>query len=124
MKIKTEETIKRALRKSDIEKIYSMKIEKGTRLWHSRNLFLFGYLCQGINFTDLVKLRWDENIHLDRITYRRQKTRKLFSIKVQGKLAEILDYYRNEFTSPDGFIFPILNRDLPEPPSETGAIIN
>jgi len=113
-KIKTEETIKRALRKSDIELIYSMKIERGTQLWHSRNFFLFGYLCQGINFTDMAKLRWNENIHLDRITYRRQKTRKLFSIKVQGKLAEILEYYRSEFTSPDGFIFPILKRDLPE----------
>jgi len=113
-KIETEETVKRALRKSDIEKIYSMKIKKGTRLWHSRNYFLFGYLCQGINFTDLAQLRWDENIYNDRITYRRQKTRKLFSIKIQGKLAEILDYYKIKFTNRDGFIFPILSRDLPE----------
>jgi len=112
--IKTEETIKRALRKSDIEKIYEMNIEKGTRLWHSRNFFLFGYLCQGINFIDLVKLRWDENIYNDRISYRRQKTGKLFSVKIQGKLADIIDYYRNEFTNPDGFIFPILNLDLSE----------
>ncbi|MCH6565604.1 MAG: phage integrase SAM-like domain-containing protein, partial [Proteobacteria bacterium] len=51
-KIKTEETVKRALRKSDIEKIHSMKIEKGTKLWHSRNFFLFGYLLRiSIYFT-------------------------------------------------------------------------
>ena len=91
-----------------------MKIEKGTRLWHSRNFFLFGYLCQGINFTDLAGLRWDENIYIDRISYRRQKTGKPFSIKVQGKLAEILDHYRSGFNNPDGFIFPILSSGLPE----------
>jgi len=111
-KIKTEETVKRALRKSDIEKIHSMKIEKGTRLWHSRNFFLFGYLCQGVNFTDLARLQWDENIYQNRITYRRQKTGKLFSIKVQGKLAGILDGYRNDYKNPDGFIFPILSNGL------------
>ena len=91
-----------------------MKIEKDTRLWHSRNLFLFGYLCQGINFTDLARLRWDENIYQDRISYRRQKTGKLFSIKIQGKLAGILDGYRNDFKNPDGFIFPILSNGLSE----------
>jgi len=110
-KIEKEDTIKRALRKNDIEKIYLMKIEKDTRLWHSRNYFLFGYLAQGINFADLVRLRWDENIIDGRIRYRRQKTKRLFSIKIQGKLAEILEHYKSDL---DGFIFPIFSSGIPE----------
>ncbi len=111
-KIKQEETPKRALKQDQIIAFANHETEKGSRMWHSQNFFLFSYLTQGMNFVDIANLKWTENIIEDRIHYIRQKTKKPFSIKIQGKLKELLKYYREEWGNGSDYIFPLLENGL------------
>lgn len=105
--IKTQPTLKRAITKDELLRISKLDIEYGSRLWHSRNYFLFSYLTQGMNFKDLAELTWEDNVCNDRLVYRRSKTNDLFSIAVNDKIKSILDHYVNVFLGQDGLVFPI-----------------
>lgn len=62
----------------------------------------------GINFTDLVQLTPD-NIKNGRVTYRRQKTKKLYDVKLTHQASTILDYYKGK---SDKYLLPVLPADL------------
>ena len=71
-------TRKRAIPKSEILEIKdSLPLEAGQRQYMelSKDIFIFSYLCGGINFTDIANLTKD-NIINGRIHYTRQKTGK------------------------------------------------
>ena len=73
----------------------------------TRDIFIFSYLCGGINFSDIANLK-DENIVNGRIYYVRQKTGKAISIQLSDESRDILSRDR---TSNDerGYLFPILD---------------
>ncbi len=95
-------TRKRAISKNDMLKIYNYK---GVYL-EARHLFIFSYLCAGMNFIDMSYLKWN-NLKNGRIEYRRLKTRKEHSIKITEPIQEILNYYK-PYNSD--YIFPIINK--------------
>jgi integrase len=109
--IKKEATLKRALSKEQMAAIINHKISDCTRLFHSKNYFVFSYLCRGINFMDMALLTWDENILGDRIVYLRSKTKKtgsnFLSIPIRGLTADIIRYYRSH-SFGNKYVFPIL----------------
>lgn len=94
-KIKTERTISRALTKLEIGKMLTVDLPIGSSLWHHRNLFALSFCFVGINFFYLLTLT-KGNFVDDRIIFRRRKTHKIYSIKLQPKVEEIFGYY---FTS-------------------------
>lgn len=99
-----EDTVKRAITKSDIERVVNYKALKGyTQL--SIDLFYFSYLCAGINFTDIAYLTKD-NLIDDRLVYSRRKTKKLIKIPIQDKALNIIKRYN---TSNSYYLFPILS---------------
>ncbi|MAU70825.1 MAG: transposase [Pseudozobellia sp.] len=108
-KIKSQPTAKRAISKEKIKRILDLKLEAGTTLFHSRNYFLCSYLMNGISFIDMAFLRV-KTIVDGRIQYRRQKTKKVYDLKITEQLASILDYYLHDKHSDD-FIFPIVKRE-------------
>ncbi len=63
----------------------------------------------GISFIDMAFLRV-KTIVDGRIQYRRQKTKKVYDLKITEQLASILDYYLHDKHSDD-FIFPIVKRE-------------
>ncbi len=91
-KIRNEKTISRALTLPEMAKIASLKLSENTPVWHQRNLFLLSYCFIGINLADLLTLT-RENIVDGRIIFRRKKTHKVYSIRVQEKAREIFSYY-------------------------------
>lgn len=91
-KIRNEKTISRALTLPEMAKIASLKFSENTPVWHQRNLFLLSYCFIGINLADLLTLT-RENIVDGRIIFRRKKTHKVYSIRVQEKAKEIFSYY-------------------------------
>lgn len=91
-KIRNEKTISRALALQEMAKIASLKLLEDSPIWHQRNLFLLSYCFIGINLADLLTLT-RENIVDGRIIFRRKKTHKVYSIRVQEKAREILNYY-------------------------------
>jgi integrase/recombinase XerD len=111
-KIAQAPTQKRAINKDDINKIKKARYPENSSLWHTKNLFLFSFYCRGMNWIDMAHLRL-KNIVNGRIEYIRIKTKrksgKAFSIKINGQIKDILDWYCKGKESKD-YIFPIIFR--------------
>lgn len=98
------QTAKRALSKRDILRVMRYQ-GKSTMERLAIDIFIFSYLSAGINFIDIAKLKYS-NITDKRLTYNREKTKKLISIPLQAEAIEIITKYKND-ESP--YIFPILS---------------
>ena len=115
--IKKEAPIKRALRKEHIQRINEFEAEPMLNQWFTQQVFIFSYLCQGMAFSDIAHLKW-ENIVDDRVVYKRIKTirtsknPKVISIKINDRINEILQSFRKASTHYDDYIFPILKRGM------------
>lgn len=91
-KIRPEPTRKRALSVEDLREIFSYPVEDYAEIY--RDLFKLIFMLCGINTVDLFRLK---NITRDgRVEYKRAKTGKLYSIKVEPEAMEIIDKYRGE----------------------------
>ncbi|MCL5246530.1 site-specific integrase [Cellulophaga sp. 20_2_10] len=102
-------SLKRALNLEDIYTIKSFDFSNQQHLINSRNYFLFSFFTRGMNFADMMRLKWS-NISNDKIFYTRSKTNYNFSIKILSPVQEILDYYKTNALSTE-YVFPILLRD-------------
>ena len=87
-----------------------MEFKGSPELEESRDLWLFSYLCNGINFRDMVYLKYG-NIVNDEIWFIRSKTRngpgaKMIRAAITGRMREIMEAIGNPFDgNPDTFIF-------------------
>jgi len=107
--IKETKTVKRAIHKTDIEKIRDLVLEEGTHTWHARNYFMFSFYNIGMNFADIANLKIN-NIKDDRMEYVRAKTGKTYSVKLTNPSKDILAFYIKD-QEEDGFVFPIIKRE-------------
>lgn len=105
-KIKTVPTDKRALKWGQLKKIIALELTPNHECFHARNYFVASYLMYGMNFTDMAHLK-KSNIINGRIKYRRQKTSKLYDIKITETLEKILEHYHSTEST---YIFPIIKR--------------
>lgn len=80
-------TQKRAIAKTDMLKFTETSQPIGQKKYVelSKDIFIFSYLCGGINFTDIANLT-QENIVNGRLHYIRQKTGKLIKIGIRDLL--------------------------------------
>lgn len=106
-------TRKLALSKDQISKIIRYKGDR--RLERYRDLWLFSYLCNGINFKDMLLLRY-RNIINGEICFVRSKTEsaygssKVVRAVVTSEMAGIISRWGNPSDEgPDTFIFPYAN---------------
>lgn len=97
-------TAKRALTKDDIRRIMEYQ-GKSQMEQLAIDIFTFSYLCAGINFIDIAKLK-HSNIRDNQLIYNREKTKKLIIVPLQAKAIQLIDKYCNG-KSP--FLFPILS---------------
>lgn len=97
-------TAKRALTKDDIRKVMEYQGNSPMECL-AIDIFTFSYLCAGINFIDMAKLK-HSNIHENQLIYNREKTKKLIIVPLQEPAMQIIEKYNNG-RSP--FIFPILS---------------
>ena len=106
--IKTE---KRAIPKDNIKLIMELDLSEHTEyMQFAKDLFVFSYLCSGINFTDIANLTLS-NIVEGRLIYIRQKTGKKINIPLNVETNNIIEkYVKSDSTSE--YIFPILNVSL------------
>ncbi|MCM1489894.1 MAG: site-specific integrase [Muribaculum sp.] len=89
-KIKQELTRKRSLPVAEIRKLFSCDVEDYQEIY--RDMFKLMFFLCGINAIDLYNLK---SISSDgRIEYRRAKTHKLYSIKIEPEAMEIIEKYR------------------------------
>lgn len=92
-KIKTEETAKRSMQLEQLRAIFSVEVEG----WQQRYLdfFKLSFLLIGINAADLLTLPLTAIVG-GRLKYRRAKTHRLYSIKVEPEAMAILEKYKGQ----------------------------
>lgn len=98
--------IKKALSRDEIRLIENIDESKYPSLAEAKRIFMFSYYCRGINYFDIMQLKWSD-ISENRISYIRSKTKGRFSIEILPPVQEILSYYKNTFLDT-GYVFPIL----------------
>jgi integrase len=104
------EANRRAISKEKVKEIEALDLEEGSELYEARQIFLFIYYGQGINFIDIAKLKW-KNKNQERIHYVRSKTGKPMQFLLTEPLAEILNYwYPLTGNDSENYIFVILDR--------------
>nr|WP_297166113.1 site-specific integrase [uncultured Dysgonomonas sp.] len=106
--IKTE---KRAISKDNIKLIMELDLSNETKyIQLARDLFIFSYLCSGINFADMANLK-PSNIVEGRLLYTRQKTNKKINIPLSNEADVLINKFKDN-TISSGYIFPILHQDI------------
>ncbi|SMO56845.1 site-specific integrase [Fodinibius sediminis] len=122
---KRQKSNKTALTLKQIKDIEKLDLKKSSRLWHTRNYFLFSFYNAGIRVGDLMKLK-RENIFISdeeiRLRYLMNKTRtntkpKWKNIKQLPQAIEILERYNFQDKDPEEYLFPILDtsKNLQDP---------
>jgi site-specific recombinase XerD len=86
--IKTEETMHRNLSVEDLRTLRDYPVEQHQQRY--RDLFMLLFYMIGINVVDLLHAT---GINNGRLEYRRAKTGKLYSIKIQPEAMEIINRY-------------------------------
>ena len=91
--INPEETEKRSLSVAELRKLFSCRVEK----WQERYLdyFKLTFFLIGINPVDLCSCT-EENVKDGRLIYKRHKTGRIYSIKVENEALEIINKYKGK----------------------------
>lgn len=90
-KIRTEETMKKALTLDQLRRLLTMEVEPWQEEY--RDMFWLMFLLRGINAVDLFGATHDQVVD-GRLEYRRSKVGTLFSVKLESEALEILERYR------------------------------
>lgn len=91
--IHTEQTRKRNLSVENIRKIINMEVGKTMKKY--RDIFVLMFYLIGINGKDLLLAKKDDLVD-GRIEYKRYKTGRLYSIKVEPEAMEIIKKYEGK----------------------------
>ena len=92
-KIKQEETRKRALTLKEVRLLLQIPVLEDQQRY--KDFFMLMLYLIGINTTDLFLAR-PEDLRNGRLEYRRDKTGKLYSVKVEPEAKEIIEKYRGK----------------------------
>ena len=118
--------VKKALTLEDMQKIFDYEPQTEAEA-RARDIFLFSYLCNGINIKDIAKLRY-RNVEDDKITFIRAKTERTTKKNQKPVVAmltpeakEIIERWGNKPADPDRLIFDIITDGL-TPEKEVGRI--
>lgn len=95
------------LEETEIERIMALHLKKYSPLWHSRNVFLVECYT-GLRIGDILSMRW-ENYDCHSITLTMRKTSRRISIPLTRKVIEIMEGYRDLFSTPEKLVFPFLH---------------
>lgn len=125
--IKTGEGRKLALTLAQIKAVLDYPLHSDFEE-RSRDLWFFSYLCNGINFNDMLKLKYKDiaggEIHFTRQkTKRTSKNKKIISATLLPEMKRIIDRWGNKPRRPDNYIFPFLN-DKMDPLTQKKTIQN
>lgn len=90
-KITTEKTVKRSLTIDQLRTLRDYPCQNHQVKY--RDLFMLIFYLEGINVVDLLNLK---HINVDRVEFRRAKTGRLYSIKVEPEAMDIIERYRGK----------------------------
>ncbi len=111
-KLKSEST-KTALSLEEFQKFKAVDLSMYPHLQEAYNYFLFSIYTRGMNFQDMMLLKWND-IRNGRIFYIRSKTKGKINLEIIPPAQEILDYYKAQKRDTK-YVFPILLSDTMTP---------
>ena len=97
-----------ALSQGEWDSLINIDLSEHPHLMRSHKYFTFSYYMRGMNFKDMMNLKWSD-IRAGKIYYTRAKTKKKFAIKITEPVQEVLDYFESK-RGESPFVFPILLR--------------
>ncbi len=100
------EAKKEFLTVEDFKKIKTLDLSKHPHLLETHRYFMFSIYTRGMNFKDMMHLKWSD-IKNDRIYYVRSKTKGKFNLEILPPVQDILDFYKSQARTTS-YIFPIL----------------
>jgi integrase len=112
--IPSGKNIKKALSNKDLELIKSYEPEMDSLEERSRDFWLFSYYGQGMNFADLLTLKF-KDLKETGIYFVRAKTKgkagddKLIHVRLTDFMKEVIKKHGNRKGKPTDYIFPYLN---------------
>lgn len=113
-KIPKERKIKTALKEDKIEDLFDY-IPKNKNETLAKDMWIFCYLCGGINMGDALRLQY-KNINEGNITLIRQKTRLTSGVTIilpyVDELKEIIEKHGNPDRETKGYIFQVLSHEM------------
>ena len=92
--VRTEETRKKDLTIAQLRAFATADIHYRNDAMH-RDVFMLLFYFRGMNISDLAGLTW-KDVRNGRVYYRRNKTGRLFSIRIEPEAQEILDRWKGE----------------------------
>ena len=105
-------TQKRAISKDDIKKVMNIDLTSQRPYMRlSRDIFIFSYLCGGINYSDMAGLKYN-NIESVQLIYNRKKTGKKIILPLNTEALNIIRRYMTKDKTSIDYIFPILDKDI------------
>ncbi|MGJ1412758.1 tyrosine-type recombinase/integrase [Sphingobacterium thalpophilum] len=109
VRVKKSESKRLFLKKEQIEKLRTLKIECTGKDEVFRDMFIFAVYAGGLRFSDVVSLKWkDYNEKEQRITKTIRKTGRTHNFKIGQIAIDILNQYKTAISQPSDFVFPIL----------------
>lgn len=116
-KLKSESNPK-SLSMEEIELLKGFDYLQHPTLIKSYLYFMFSFRMFGMNFADMCDLEKRE-IHDGRIMYKRNKTGRVFNLKISDEAQYIIDYFSTEQKQNQSkYIFPILNEHIHKTPTQ------
>jgi len=104
-------TKKRSIKTEYWKRILNLKPAKDTRVYRSHLMMQFMYYARGMNFNDMLKLKW-EHIENRGIAYKRSKNKRSYDFELHPKAAKVLDAFKDYAVQSDaGYIFPFLMKE-------------
>jgi integrase len=109
--------IKKALDKDEIRRIMDYNPKSGTREEWARDMWLFSYLCNGINTKDIANLKF-KDIDSETITFIRSKTsstrkqQRPVVVPLTEPVKRIIKKWGNDTSRPYNYVFKILKPGL------------
>jgi integrase len=97
---------KTALSLEEWKRFKNVDLRMRLDLVEAHQYFLFCLYTRGMNFKDMMLLKWS-NIKDDRIEYTRSKTGKRLSVKMLPDVNQILENQKNKVVETE-YIFPVL----------------
>jgi len=96
-KIRKEKTSPRVLSKAELKTYFNWNIPASHPEYNFWNIGKLLFMLRGINITDLLLLS-ETNLKNERIIYRRSKTGKLYSIKLNNEIKDVLFQFTSTST--------------------------
>nr|WP_186292615.1 tyrosine-type recombinase/integrase [Mucilaginibacter corticis] len=104
-------TKKRSIKADYWKRILKLKPAPDTRIYRSHLMAQFMYYARGMNFNDMIKLKWTD-IQNNGVAYKRSKNKRSYDFELHPKAQAVLNLLREyPVQSDSGHVFPILMKE-------------